>query len=213
MQKHLTFVAVSLFGTAAASMATMPTPGYSMSLQQQLSLFSTSNTQETSTKDVVSPKPKEKRLICQGCNENENKVLSVLQDRGIKDRAAIATVMGNIKQESQFIPNICEGTGIVPYHHCRRGGFGLIQFTSSDRYYGLGSFAKSTGGDPSTLDTQIEYMFTEPQWKRIQDGLMTPGKPINHYMNLAYSWIGWGIHGARTHYAHDYLRRLVEVDA
>ena len=40
----------------------------------------------------------------------------------ISDRNALATIMGNIKQESRFISNICEGGARVPYDRCHRGG-------------------------------------------------------------------------------------------
>ena len=41
-------------------------------------------------------------------------------------------------------------------------------------------------------------MTSEIQWQRIEDRMKTPGKSINRYMDYAYSWIGWGHHGART---------------
>jgi len=62
--------------------------------------------QKTAIREVALPKPKEKRLICKGCNENENVALNYFQDIGIKDRNALATIMGNIRQESTFVPNI-----------------------------------------------------------------------------------------------------------
>lgn len=152
---------------------------------------------------------KEPRFICKGCNQNENSALEFLQNKGIRDRHALATIMGNISQESRFIPNICEGGAITTYDRCLRGGFGLIQFTSSSRYRGLGEFAKRIGGDPSALDTQLKYMLEEPEWLRIEQKMKTPGKTIDRYMAYAYSWIGWGIHGSRTRYAQDYANRLV----
>jgi len=159
----------------------------------------------------VAPKPKEIRLICKGCNDNENTTLAFFQDRGIKDRNALATIMGNIKQESMFVPNICEGGSRTSYHSCGRG-YGLIQWTSANRYYGLGDFAKKYEGNPSSLHTQLRYLTNEVQWQRIENSMKTPGKSINRYMNYAYSWIGWGIHGARTHYAHEYANRLITVE-
>ena len=39
------------------------------------------------------------------------------------------------------------------------------------------------------------------------------GKSIDQYMKYAYSWIGWGIHGARTKFAYDYSKRLIGVDS
>ena len=65
---------------------------------------------------------------CPGCNPNERYVLSKLQDyTKITDRNALSTLMGNIKSESNFHPNICEGGARVTYHQCHSGGYGLIQ--------------------------------------------------------------------------------------
>jgi len=154
-----------------------------------------------------------KVLRCNGCNEYEQRTVSFLQEQGVKDRKAIAVVLGNIYQESTFIPNICEGGQRMPYQSCRRGGYGLIQFTSQDRYDGLGSHARRIGKDPSTLDAQLSYIVTEPQWKEIEPDLKTPGRSVESYMRSTYRWIGWGIHGARTSFAYDYLKRLEEVPA
>ena len=85
--------------------------------------------EETATKEVAKPKPKETRLICKGCNQNENETLKYFQNIGVKDRNALATIMGNIKQESRFYANVCEGGSRTGYHNCY-GGYGLIQFTS-----------------------------------------------------------------------------------
>ena len=167
---------------------------------------------KTAIREVAAPKPKEKRLICKGCNEHENATLAFFQDRGIKDRNALSTIMGNIRQESTFVPNICEGGARTSYHGCHTGGYGLIQWTSANRYYGLGDFAKKYGGSPSSLHTQLRYLTNEVQWQRIKDRMKTPGKSINRYMDYAYSWIGWGHHGARTSYAHDYASRLITVE-
>ena len=163
---------------------------------------------KTTTKEVVPEKPKEKRLICKGCNEQENATLAFFQDRGIKDRNALATIMGNIMQESTFVPNICEGGSRTSWSNCG-GGYGLIQWTSANRYYGLGDFAKKYGGSPSSLHTQLRYLTNEVQWKRIEEKMKTPGKSIYSYMDYAYSWIGWGHHGARTSYAHEYASKLI----
>ena len=163
---------------------------------------------ETTAIREVAPKPKETRLICKGCNEHENNTLAFLQERGIKDKNALATIMGNIRQESTFTPNICEGGARTSYGACG-GGYGLIQWTSANRYYGLGDFARKFGGSPSSLHTQLRYMTSEIQWQRIEEKMKTPGKSIDRYMDYAYNWIGWGHHGARTSYAYDYASRLV----
>ncbi len=211
MLKNLTNVTVALLGAVATSAATLPAPSMATSSVQQppFAIVPEGPTQETETKEVVPEKPKVKRLVCKGCNTNESRTLEFLQDRGITDKNAIATIMGNIKQESTFTPNICEGGARVSYSACRSGGFGIAQWTSINRYKGLGNFAVRIGGDPSTLDTQLRYMITEPQWRGIEDRLKVPGKPIEYYMRLAYSWLGWGHKGARTDFAYNYANKMV----
>ena len=172
-------------------------------------LMTKDSTQETETKEVVPEKPKVTRLICKGCNHNESRTLDFLQDRGVTDKNALATIMGNIRQESTFTPNICEGGARVPYHACRSGGFGLIQWTNAPRYKGLGYHAARIGANPSSLDTQLDYMLYEGDWKMIEPHMKTPGKSIHDYMRLARKWIRWGHHGARTDYAYDYSKRLI----
>ena len=212
MFNHFT-VAMSLLASVTTSTATLPFVNYKM--QGPPPPFTTEKMnlvdEKTAILEVAPEKPKEKRLICKGCNDNENTALAFLQDEGINDRNALATIMGNIKQESNFHANICEGGGRVSYNSCW-GGYGLIQWTSANRYYGLGDFAKRYGGSPSDLDTQLRYLTNEVQWKRIEDRMKMPGKSINRYMDYAYSWIGWGIHGSRTHYAHEYANKLITVE-
>ncbi len=202
-------VALPLLASVTTNVATMPIFPPLSAPPAPFSIIKEFET--TATKEVAPEKPKEQRLICKGCNENENATLAFFQDRGIKDRNALATIMGNIKQESTFVPNICEGGSRTSWSNCGRG-YGLIQWTSANRYYGLGDFARKFGGSPSTLDTQLRYLTTEVQWQRIVEKMKTPGKSIDRYMDYAYSWIGWGHHGARTSYAYDYASRLIKVE-
>jgi len=165
------------------------------------------NTKEhTAQTEVEKP---EKIWICKGCNQTETYALNFLQKQGIKDKNALATIMGNIKQESGFVPNICEGGARVNYESCRSGGFGIIQFTDAARYDGLGKFAYRTGGNPSSIDTQLKYMLHEVDWKMIEPRMKTPGKSINQYMYYASKWIRWGDHGARTDFAYRYANKMV----
>jgi hypothetical protein len=219
MQNFFT-VAMPLLAAVTTSTASLPFVNYKMQGPPPpvekvpfsvIKEFDLVDEKKTAIREVALPKPKEKRLICKGCNQNESITLAFLQDYGIKDRNALATILGNIKQESMFVPNICEGGSRTSYRGCWRG-YGLIQWTSADRYYGLGDFAKKYGGDPSSLHTQLRYLTNEVQWQRIEDRMKIPGKSIDRYMNYAYSWIGWGIHGARTHYAYQYANRLITVE-
>ena len=211
LMQNIFTVALPLLASVTTSTATLPVvfppllgapPPFSV-IQE----FDT----KTATKEVAPESLKEKRLICKGCNENENVALDYFQDIGIKDKNALATILGNIKQESTFVPNICEGGSRTNYRNCY-GGYGLIQWTSANRYYGLGDFARKYGGSPSSLQTQLRYLTTEVQWRKIEDRMKKGGRSIYSYMNDTYSWIGWGIHGARTSYAHDYASRLVQVE-
>ena len=210
-------VALPLLATVTTSTATLPFSSYKMQgppppvETQPYSIIKEFEPETTAIREVAPIKPKEKRLICKGCSEYEQLALEYFQDQVIKDRNALATIMGNIRQESTFVPNICEGGSRTSWSNCG-GGYGLIQWTSANRYYGLGDFAKKYGGDPSSFQTQLRYLTNEVQWQRIVDRMKTPGKSIDRYMNYAYSWIGWGIHGARTSYAHEYANRLITVE-
>ena len=147
---------------------------------------------------------------CPGCNKNEQYVLEQLQAKtNISDRNALATIMGNIKAESGFVPNICEGGARVPYHRCLRGGYGLIQWTSINRYKGLGKFSKKYGYDPSSLEGQTAYMINEYSFQKVLPEFEGHGQPIHQYMVGAYYWLGWGIKGHREQYAHKYHKKLI----
>ena len=210
MLKNLTNVTVALLGAVATSAATLPAPSMATSsVQPPFAIVPEGPTQETETKEVVPEKPKVKRLVCKGCNTYESRTLEFLQNRGITDKNALATIMGNIRQESTFFPNICEGGARVSYYSCRSGGYGLIQWTDASRYYGLGKHAARIGSNPSSLETQLDYMLHEGDWKMIEHHMKTPGKSINDYMRLARKWIRWGHHGARTDFAYDYSKRMV----
>ena len=212
MLKTITKVTVSLLGAVATSAATLPTPSFaSSSMQPPFAIVQeeTPKTQETATKEVAPEIPKEIKLVCKGCNSFESKTLKFLQSRGIKDKNALATIMGNIRQESTFFPNICEGGARVSYYECTSGGYGLLQWTDSARYYGLGRYADRIGANPSSIYTQLDYMLYEDDWKIIEPYMKKPGGSIEHYMRFARKWIRWGHHGARTNFAYDYSKRLV----
>ena len=210
MQQFFT-VAFPLLAMVTTSTATLPQvfPPPPVNGPPPFSIVQEEPTPKTATREVAPVKPKEKRLICKGCNTNETKTVEFLQKRGITDKNAIATIMGNIRQESTFTPNVCEGGARVSYSACTSGGYGLIQFTDAPRYNGLGKFAARIGGDPSTLDTQLQYIMYESDWKMIENQMKTPGKSITDYMRLARKWIRWGHTGARTDFAYNYANKLV----
>ena len=152
----------------------------------------------------------EPQWILPGGTPAEQYVLKQLQQHTkISDRNALATILGNIKQESNFVPNVCEGGARVSYRDCTRGGYGLIQWTSVKRYENLGKFCKKFACDPSSLEGQTRYMINESTFQRYLPEFEGRGKTVDQYMVGAYYWLGWGIKGYRQLYAYDYHNRLV----
>ena len=170
-------------------------------------------------KEEVATKPKiveipviefEKTWKCLDCSPEEQYVLEQLQEHTkISDRNALATIMGNIKQESNFTANICEGGARVSYSECTRGGYGLIQWTSLGRYNNLGKFCSKYGCDPSTLEGQTRYMINESVFQRYLPEFEGRGKTVDQYMVPAYYWLGWGIKGNREYYSYNYSKKLI----
>jgi len=175
-----------------------------------LSLLTVGCTGDAKTISIppLPPIEPELKMVCEGCSYNEQTTVDFLFDRGIVEPRAMSVVLGNIKQESLFKPNICEGGARVPYEKCHRGGYGLIQWTTTARYDGLGHFAASYGGNPSELKTQLRYMVNEKQWTDIEPYFIKGGLSSKQYMGLAYDWLGWGVMGKRGIYADQYLDRL-----
>lgn len=147
---------------------------------------------------------------CENCTPEEQYVLAQIQEHTrITDRNALATIMGNIKQESKFTSNICEGGARVNYEDCHTGGYGLIQWTSIGRYNNLGKFCNNFGCNPSTLEGQTRYMINESVFQRYLPEFEGSGKTVRQYMVPAYYWLGWGIKGNRELYAYDYTKKMV----
>ena len=147
---------------------------------------------------------------CPDCTPEEKYVLEQLQEHTrITDRNALATIMGNIQQESRFTANICEGGARVSYENCYTGGYGLIQWTSTGRYKALGNFCKNYGCDPSSLEGQTRFMINETTFQRYLPMFEGSGQTVSAYMVPAYYWLGWGIKGNRELYAYDYTKKMV----
>ena len=158
----------------------------------------------------IEVKPYEKTWQLPGGTPAEQYVLAELQEKTkISDRNALATILGNIKSESNFHPNICEGGARVPYRDCHRGGYGLIQWTSVNRYNNLGKFCNKYDCDPSSLEGQTRYMINENIFQRYLPMFEGGGQIVRQYMVPAYYWLGWGIKGHRELYAYEYSKKLV----
>ena len=167
---------------------------------------------EVATKSARVPIPvrEHKTWKCPDCTPNEKYVLEQLQkNTKISDRNALATIMGNIKSESNFHPNICEGGARVNYNQCHSGGYGLIQWTSIGRYNNLGKFCAKYDCDPSSLEGQTRYMINENIFQRYLPMFEGGGQTVRQYMVPAFYWLGWGIKGHREHYSYNYTKKLV----
>jgi len=148
-------------------------------------------------------------ITCPDCTPPQQYVLEQLQVRAdVTDKTALAVIMGNIEQESNFRSKVCEGGAIVPYDQCLSGGYGLIQWTSQDRYDGLGIFCKKYECDPSSVEGQTRYMINEMQFRNDLYAFQIEHQQIGYYMNAAHYWLGWGIHGNRTKYTYSFLHKL-----
>ena len=182
-----------------------------------LAAFATYSAMTTPPPVATAPPPVEIPVVeyrpswkCPDCTENEKYVLEQLQEHTkISDRNALATILGNIKQESKFIPNICEGGARVSYRDCRSGGYGLIQWTSINRYNNLGKFCEKFNCDPSSLEGQTRYMINESTFQSYLPEFEGRGYTVSQYMVPAYYWLGWGIKGNREVYAYEYTKQLV----
>ena len=171
------------------------------------------NVPTTQSESIEIPEVAQKPVwTCPDCTPEEKYVLEQLQENTrITDRNALATILGNIKQESLFIPNICEGGARVSYHDCRSGGYGLIQWTSIGRYNALGNFCVKYDCDPSTLEGQTRFMINETTFQRYLPMFEGSGQTVDQYMVPAFYWLGWGIEGNRRTYSYNYTKKLVLV--
>ena len=161
---------------------------------------------------AIAPEVNNKTWTCPTCSLKEQYVLAELQkETRITDRNALATILGNIKQESNFHPDICEGGARVPYDRCYSGGYGLIQWTSINRYNNLGKFCNKYDCDPSSLEGQTRYMINESVFQRYLPEFEGSGQTVSQYMIPAYYWLGWGIKGYREQYAYDYTKKMIYV--
>ena len=169
-------------------------------------------TQETVSQEMptsLSVETYSPRWRCNGCSSSEKFVLRKIQEEtNIKSRNSLAVILGNIKQESGFNANICEGGTRVTYENCKKGGYGIVQWTTPSRYFGLGEYAQKNNCDPSSLECQVGYMIAEPVFLKNLTRFERLVGSNDYFMGVAYSWLGWGIEGNRSKYAYGYYTKL-----
>jgi hypothetical protein len=121
-------------------------------------------------------------------NSNEEKIWNFFADKGFSS-TAIAGIMGNLKQESQLDPNAKNPTS---------GAYGIGQWLGA-RKTGLQNYAKETGGDASSIETQLNYL-----WKEMQGGDSTFTSIMKKYGGLE------GLKGASTKDATNWFEAAFE---
>ena len=129
---------------------------------------------------------------CPDCTENEQYVLAELQKHTkISDRNALAAIMGNIKQESNFVPNICEEEIEFLTTIAIAGVMVLFSGPPINRYNNLGKFCENYGCDPSSLEGQTRYMINESTFQKYLPEFEGRGFTVSQYMVPSYYWLGW----------------------
>lgn len=89
----------------------------------------------------------------------EEKIFNFFIAKGLKPFQA-AGIMGNMKAESGLNPRIVEGGGEADYP-TNGTGFGLVQWTFTERQQPLVEQAEAAGVKPSDLGIQLEYVMWE----------------------------------------------------
>ena len=122
----------------------------------------------------------------------EKEVIRVLAHRNITDINAVATVLGNIQQESGLRVNALNAS---------EGSYGLMQWRLGRRNR-LEAYCK----DLNDIRCQLFFMISEADWLAIESDMQIPGQSIEYYNGLMKKYLRWGIEGNRVKYAYEYSR-------
>ena len=121
----------------------------------------------------------------------EKEVIRVLAHRGINEPNAIAAVLGNIQQESNFNPEALNAS---------EGSYGLMQWRLGRRNR-LNAYCQNL----TDIRCQLFFMISEQDWIEIEPMLKTPHQTIEYYNYAMKRYLRWGISGRRVEYAYKYL--------
>jgi len=109
-------------------------------------------------------------------SENAEIVLKFFTQKGLS-LAGAAGILGNIMHESPGInPKLSQG-GSTTSPMTAGVGYGIVQWTTSDRQAKLRELAKNTGRDVGDLGLQLDFVWYEMThaWKSTLEALNTPG--------------------------------------
>ena len=102
-------------------------------------------------------------------NDNTEKILNFFMQKGL-NLAQAAGIVGNIMQESGLEPAIEQGGRIVDENYTPKNGvgFGLVQWTFTDRQAPLVAFTKEMGVSIIDLGGQLGFI-----WEELNGGYLT----------------------------------------
>ena len=60
----------------------------------------------------------------------------------------------------------------------------------------------------SSLELSVCYIIHEMSLRKYLSPFQTNHQTVPYYMNAAYYWLGWGIHGNRTKHTYSFLTKL-----
>ena len=124
----------------------------------------------------------------------EKEVRDILVYHGVLDNTALAVILGNIKQESNFNPLA---------YNSEEDALGLMQFRLDRKKY-LERYCTDT----TSVRCQLTYVFTEDDWKAIAADITAIGKDMNFYQSAMKRYLRYSHFGNRLIYAKEYLTIL-----
>ena len=125
-------------------------------------------------------------------NEVEGVVIEHLKGQGISDPRSVASILGSMKQESNFRTTA---------HNVSEGSYGVFQWRLGRRE----RLEKYCKGDLNNIECQLRFAFQEKDWENVLPQLQEKGRSIPYYNDVMKKYLRWGELGFRLDYAKQYL--------
>ena len=123
---------------------------------------------ETSTTTPTSGNTITGTLSSGDSTANMKTLFSYFTSQGLSDNLA-AGILGNIKAESGFNPNVLYGGSIGTIFDQQSLAYGLIQWTGSDARASLYNWCTANNCDPDTLDGQAKWIVAQIKGINLSD--------------------------------------------
>ncbi len=160
--RYLFFIALILFGSLPSSASAMDIPFF-----QSNDILYYDGSSGTGCNTVGANYSTNLDLPGLSGGDNAEKVWNFLtgQEGGLSPEQA-AGIMGNIKQESNFEPDVEEGADSAARHTVRPVGYGIVQWTGGRRL-ALEAAAETKGVPASDLGFQLAFMVQESKDRQV----------------------------------------------